>query len=120
MVCILCIYFAFLSPDADNRSKTIFRVYPNPPILRREGLSLSMKALIRKWGNSLALRIPQGLAEELCVRSGSEVRLSLENGALLVTPVVRRRFALERLLASGETANERPDPWGAPMGRECT
>ena len=39
-----------------------------------------MKARIRKWGNSLALRIPKALAEEAHVQLNTQVELSLVGG----------------------------------------
>ena len=58
----------------------------------------TMKARIQKWGNSLALRIPKALAEEIHVQSGSQVELSLVNGKIVVEPVIHTAWTLEDLL----------------------
>lgn len=47
---------------------------------------------VQTWGNSLAVRIPSALANQLSVKSGSEVDLSVSNGALLVKPAKRRKY----------------------------
>lgn len=46
-----------------------------------------MRVAVRKWGNSLALRIPKAFADGARIESGSEVELSLEEGRLVVTPL---------------------------------
>jgi antitoxin MazE len=58
-----------------------------------------MRIRIRKWGNSLALRIPAPFAAETGIESDAEVDLSLEEGRLVVTPRVVRPYALDDLLA---------------------
>jgi antitoxin MazE len=46
-----------------------------------------MKAQFSKWGNSIALRIPKTLAEELQVFDGKPADIQVRKGALVVTPV---------------------------------
>ena len=57
-----------------------------------------MVATIAKWGNSLAIRIPQNLAKEINLAEGSEVKLVLIDGELTIEPIVRRRYSLEELI----------------------
>ena len=78
-----------------------------------------MRASIAKWGNSLALRLPKGLAEEARLVEGATVDLRVENGALVVAPV-RKRYRLAELLAEAkpETRHGETD-WGAPRGKEA-
>ena len=57
-----------------------------------------MVATIAKWGNSLAIRIPQNLAKEINLAEGSEVKLVLIDGKLTIEPIVRRRYSLEELI----------------------
>lgn len=63
-----------------------------------------MIAKVQKWGNSLALRIPKGLAAETRVKYGSEVDLTVERDRLVIRPVRARRYHLKTLLA-GVTRN---------------
>lgn len=58
-----------------------------------------MRATVRKWGNSLALRIPSGLAEDAHLRDGSEVDVAVEGGRLVVAPVAGEEVSLDVLLA---------------------
>lgn len=58
-----------------------------------------MQTHIQKWGNSLALRIPKTLANEVGLDNGSAVALTLEEGRIVVTPATPPPFTLEDLLA---------------------
>ena len=48
----------------------------------------TMRATISKWGNSLGLRIPRGLAEDAGLAEGSVVELRLEDGRIVAEPAV--------------------------------
>ena len=74
-----------------------------------------MRATVRKWGNSLAIRIPTALVDELGFREGGEVHLSSRNGTLVASPV--GRWTLDVLVA-GITQRHEEITWGAPEGRE--
>ena len=78
-----------------------------------------MKLKIKKWGNSLALRIPKALAIEANVESGSTVDLSLSNGELKIKPIEDQEYKLEELL-SGITADNIHNEvsTGIPQGKE--
>ena len=59
-----------------------------------------MKAQFSKWGNSIALRIPKGLAEELQVFDGKGADIQVRRGALVVTPVdAEPSYTIEALAA---------------------
>ncbi|MGH6925167.1 MAG: AbrB/MazE/SpoVT family DNA-binding domain-containing protein [Propylenella sp.] len=59
-----------------------------------------MQSHIRKWGNSLALRIPNAVAREAAVNDGKLVDISVENGRIVVTPVdATPRHSLDDLIA---------------------
>jgi antitoxin MazE len=64
-----------------------------------------METCVKKWGNSLALRIPRPLAEEVGLYADSPVELSLEGGRLIIVPIVEPRYALEILLAQVTSQN---------------
>jgi antitoxin MazE len=57
-----------------------------------------MVATIAKWGNSLAIRIPQNIARELHVAEGNEVDLAVIEGNLLIKPRTRKRYSLNELI----------------------
>jgi antitoxin MazE len=76
-----------------------------------------MLATVSRWGNSLALRIPRGLAEDAQLVEGASVDLRVEDGRLVAEPV--RSVSLDALL-SRVTKGNLHDAQGddAPTGRE--
>ena len=58
-----------------------------------------MRSRVKKWGNSLALRIPKPFAAEIGLQRNSPVEMSLVGGRLVIVPVVEPTPTLERLLA---------------------
>jgi antitoxin MazE len=78
-----------------------------------------MRTTVRKWGNSLGVRIPKAFAEEAAVGEGSAVDVSVSEGRIVVTPVAARRYTLETLLAGVTTANRHAEvATGNARGRE--
>jgi antitoxin MazE len=57
-----------------------------------------MDSMVTKWGNSLAIRIPQNLAKEIDLTEGSEIELTLMDGNLVIKPKVRYSYSLEELV----------------------
>ena len=64
-----------------------------------------MRARIRRWGNSLALRIPKAFAEEESLQDESVVDLKVVNGKLVVASVAEPEVTLDQLLADVEERN---------------
>lgn len=58
-----------------------------------------METRVKKWGNSLALRIPRPLAAEAGLDDDSLVELSLVDGNLVVSPLPQVKYSLDHLLA---------------------
>ena len=78
-----------------------------------------METRLKKWGNSLALRIPRALATEIGLEEESPVNLLLKEGRLVIEPVAGPSYALEELLArvTPENLHEETDS-GPPTGAE--
>ena len=64
-----------------------------------------MIANVTKWGNSLALRIPQHLAKEIELIAGGEVEILVVDGNLVVKPKKQRQYSLDDLIAGITPAN---------------
>jgi antitoxin MazE len=78
-----------------------------------------MRTKVRKWGNSLGVRIPKAFAEEAAVTEGSAVDVSVLEGRIVVTPVSARRYTLNTLLAEVTARNRHAEvATGSPRGRE--
>jgi antitoxin MazE len=59
-----------------------------------------MVATVSRWGNSLALRLPQHLAKEIHLTEGVEVDLVVIEGNLVIKPRIRKRYSLEELISA--------------------
>jgi antitoxin MazE len=64
-----------------------------------------METKVKKWGNSLALRIPKPLALEVGLEDDSPVELSLSEGKLVIAPIVEEELSLDLLLAQVTETN---------------
>ena len=74
---------------------------------------------VQKWGNSLGLRIPKGLARNARVQEGTTVKLAVSHGRLVVAPVEARGYELATLLAGVTRKNVHAAlDTGDPVGRE--
>ena len=69
-----------------------------------------MRTRIKKWGNSLGLRIPKTFADEINLKEDSSIEMIMQEGTLLITPVAERPWTMEELLA-GVTDENRPREW---------
>ena len=77
----------------------------------------AMITKVRKWGNSLGVRLPKAAAQEAGVGDGSAVDVTAEDGRIVVRPVTRTR--LRDLLAGVTPGNVHAGAWpDAPRGRE--
>jgi antitoxin MazE len=54
---------------------------------------------VAKWGNSLAVRIPQHLAKEIELTAGTEVEIIVVDGQLVIKPTIQKQYALDELIA---------------------
>ncbi len=79
-----------------------------------------MVATVAKWGNSLALRIPQHIVKAIQLTEGSEVDLVVIDGNLVVKPRPRLSYSLEELVAAitPENLHSEVDS-GVAMGHEA-
>jgi antitoxin MazE len=77
-----------------------------------------MRAIVSKWGNSLGIRIPRGVAEDARVAEGSAVDVRVEEGCIVIEPLGSERLTtlLARITADNRHGEQLAD---APMGREA-
>jgi antitoxin MazE len=78
-----------------------------------------MSLKIAKWGNSLGIRIPKHLLEQIQLQEGDEIEISAAKDSLIVTPVKRTKYTLDELLEGMGEENLHPEiDWGEVTGRE--
>jgi antitoxin MazE len=59
-----------------------------------------MVATVAKWGNSLAIRLPQHLVKEIQLTEGTEVDLVAIDGNLVIKPRTRKQYSLDELISA--------------------
>jgi antitoxin MazE len=74
---------------------------------------------IQKWGNSLAVRIPAGLATQVNLREGTPVDVIAEQGAIVVVPRSGKKYRLTDLLSDCKPSQLHGETdFGPDVGRE--
>jgi antitoxin MazE len=77
-----------------------------------------MTTTIQKWGNSLALRIPKSVANQLEVAEGDLLQMTVQGHALTLRPEPPH-YDLDQLLAGITSRNTHSaTEWSEPVGRE--
>lgn len=75
---------------------------------------------VQKWGNSLAVRIPQSLAKENQLCSGETVDLASHDGQIIIAPVRHPKYRLADLLKGVTPRNRHSEVvTGAAVGQEA-
>lgn len=79
-----------------------------------------MRTRVKKWGNSLAVRIPRAFAAEAGLEPDADVEMTLVDGSLVVTSVAREDARLADLLSrvTEENLHEEIDS-GVAVGGEA-
>jgi antitoxin MazE len=74
---------------------------------------------VSKWGNSLAVRIPQNVAKEARLAEGDRVTLDLTTDGSIVVRSTRRKYDLRQLVSKITSKNRHSEiDWGPPVGKE--
>jgi antitoxin MazE len=78
-----------------------------------------MSVTLKRWGNSIGLRLPKPMLEQLGLKEGSRVDVAIEDGRLVIEPLRHKRLTMAELL-EGISPDDRPEllDWGPPVGRE--
>ena len=73
---------------------------------------------ICRWGNSLALRLPKHVADQVRLVEGATVNIEVDDGSLKVTPS-RKKFKLSELLEGEQDKKAGEFDWGSAKGDEA-
>lgn len=46
-----------------------------------------MEVSVKKWGNSLGIRIPKIIANDLSLKDGLKVEIEDKNGSIIISPI---------------------------------
>jgi antitoxin MazE len=79
-----------------------------------------MKAVVKKWGNSAAVRIPSTVLQAARLRLEDSVDVREEAGRIVIEPAPRKEYSLSELLKriTPENLHEKVD-FGGPIGKEA-
>lgn len=79
-----------------------------------------MEAVIRKWGNSPAVRLNLAAMRAAAFDIEQHVTIKATKGRIVIEPVENFDFNLERLVAGITTKNAHNEvDFGGPVGREA-
>ena len=79
-----------------------------------------MNAVIRKWGNSLAIRLPMPVVNEAHFKLEQKVNITVKEGRIIIEPMQTIAYALEDLLAEITVENGHGEvDFGGPVGKEA-
>jgi len=78
-----------------------------------------MEVLVKKWGNSAAVRIPAGVLADAKIQLDQPVDVREERGRIVIEPVRRKVFSIRDLVKDirRDNLHETVDT-GPPAGRE--
>ncbi len=78
-----------------------------------------MEAVIRKWGNSLALRLPTAALKEAGYHLEQKVDLIVSRGRIIIQPSEKVEYNLDVLVGGITVSNAHSEfSFGKPVGKE--
>ncbi len=79
-----------------------------------------MDAVIRKWGNSPALRLPSAVLKEAGYSLEQKVELIVSEGRIIIQPSAKIEYALDDLINGIDASNAHSEfSFGMPVGNEA-
>jgi antitoxin MazE len=80
---------------------------------------MRMETAVSRWGNSLAVRIPQAIAKQAGLSEGDKLALAIDPDGGIVLRSTRRRYELADLVSRITPKNRhRETNWGWREGKE--
>ena len=76
-----------------------------------------MEAVIKKWGNSLGVRIPNHIARGLSLKDGSSVDINNKGEEIIIKPIKKNKLSEMLSLINEQNLHEEVDT-GNPVGNE--
>ncbi|HEN3640426.1 TPA: AbrB/MazE/SpoVT family DNA-binding domain-containing protein [Yersinia enterocolitica] len=78
------------------------------------------QAIIKKWGNSLSVRLPVAVTEAASLKIDDTVDIQVQDGRIVLIPVRAKEVSLQSLLASVTPENIHHEiDFGLPVGKEA-
>jgi antitoxin MazE len=78
-----------------------------------------MKATVKKWGNSAAVRIPASVMQATRINLNEVVDVREEAGRIVIEPVRQKTYSLSELISGITPKNRHKEvDFGPPQGKE--
>jgi len=78
-----------------------------------------VEIIVKKWGNSLGLRIPKTIANQINIQDGSRINLVLKNNKIELSPAASEKYRLYDLIELISESNLHNEiSFGEPQGKE--
>ncbi|MDD2935277.1 MAG: AbrB/MazE/SpoVT family DNA-binding domain-containing protein [Candidatus Pacebacteria bacterium] len=78
-----------------------------------------MKTRIKKWGNSLAIRLPKTSVDLLNLKENNEVSFDFDKDQIIIKPENKKEYSLSELISKINSKNIHKEiDWGKPVGKE--
>lgn len=80
---------------------------------------MTTNSSIKKWGNSLAIRIPSSVVQDLALFENSSVQITSNGVVAIIQPKKHKKVSLDELVAAITPDNIHKEvDWGKPVGKE--
>ena len=76
-----------------------------------------MESVVKKWGNSLGIRIPNQMARELALKDGSFVSINDRGREIVITPIQKNKLSEMLNQINDQNIHEEIKTTG-PVGKE--
>jgi len=81
--------------------------------------AIHMHTVIRKWGNSPALRLPSAVLKEAGYQLEQKVELIVSKGRIIIQPSQKIEYDLDTLINGINAKNSHVEAdFGSPVGKE--
>lgn len=78
-----------------------------------------MDTVIRKWGNSLAIRLPMSIISEAHFDLEQKVSITAQEGRIIIEPLQKLAYSLDDLVRQISAENAHGEiSFGPPVGQE--
>jgi antitoxin MazE len=79
----------------------------------------TMEAVLKKWGNSIGVRLPSPVLKEARLTQNQRVTISARKGAIVIKASKARQYSLAELVGGITRKNRHAAvEFGQPIGRE--
>jgi antitoxin MazE len=73
---------------------------------------------VSMWGNSLGIRLPQPIIQQMGLKQGDLVTISTEGNKIILSPA-KPKYTLDELLQAATPDRQHDEvDWGEPVGEE--